>query len=226
MLESVPKFWTKPPEPETSSPVFSNRVVALSPGSKALLTRLGIWDDIWRNQPVCSLQVWDALSDANITFNYPDYSTPVSYIVENPVLAYAVCQSLDKLENVQVKFESRVRSCTLPDVGNDIAKATVALESGAVLKTDLLVEITIYFNYSIDYSIVLIIIFVYFPQIGADGFNSKVRQAISGPAVTFNYDRTAVVATLKLSEAAENRSAWQRFLPTGGPIALLPVMRK
>lgn len=59
LLESVDKFWTKPPETveEGKDPNFSNRVVALSPGSKALFSKLGIWQDVWRHQTVSCLQV-------------------------------------------------------------------------------------------------------------------------------------------------------------------------
>lgn len=59
LLESAPKFWTKPPEAgkDQNGVSYSNRVVALSPGSKALLTKMGVWEDVWRHQTVKSLQV-------------------------------------------------------------------------------------------------------------------------------------------------------------------------
>lgn len=60
MLESADKFWTKGPESIKTSdddPDFSNRVVALSPGSKKFLAKLGIWEEVWRSRPVSCLQV-------------------------------------------------------------------------------------------------------------------------------------------------------------------------
>ena len=49
---------------------------------------------------------------------------------------------------------------------------------------------------------VIIISYFYYPciQIGADGANSKVRSSMKSAYVNFKYDRTAVVAVLKLHE--------------------------
>ncbi len=61
LLESAKETSMKTPNAEEaekkSSSDFSNRVVALSPGSKSILDKLGIWESVWRFQEVFSLQV-------------------------------------------------------------------------------------------------------------------------------------------------------------------------
>ncbi|XP_056635329.1 ubiquinone biosynthesis monooxygenase COQ6, mitochondrial isoform X2 [Diorhabda sublineata] len=59
-------------------------------------------------------------------------------------------------------------------------------------------------------------------QIGCDGVNSQVRNAMGVHYLNWKYDNTGVVATLTFSEEFDNCIAWQRWLPTG-PIALLPL---
>lgn len=181
---------------------YSTRVSSISPGSATLLAGVGAWDYIteMRCKPYKKMQVWDACSDALIIFDKENLEDEMAYIVENDVIVAALTKQLDSLsENVQVKYKSKVVKYTWPmphHSGNAIPWVRVALASGETLQTKLL--------------------------IGADGQNSMVRRELGIPTVKWNYDQSAVVAVLRLSEPTENNVAWQRFLPTG-PIAMLPL---
>uniref|UniRef100_A0AAZ3QAG2 FAD-binding domain-containing protein n=1 Tax=Oncorhynchus tshawytscha TaxID=74940 RepID=A0AAZ3QAG2_ONCTS len=102
-------------------------------------------------------------------------------------------------DQVRVQYKSKVVKYTWPkshQVADAIPWVQVTLANGQTLQTKLL--------------------------IGADGPNSMVRREAGIPTVKWNYDQSAVVAVLHLSEPTENNVAWQRFLPTG-PIAMLPL---
>ncbi|XP_068195734.1 ubiquinone biosynthesis monooxygenase COQ6, mitochondrial [Antennarius striatus] len=181
---------------------YSTRVSSISPGSATLLSSIGAWEQItkMRCKPYKKMQVWDACSDALITFDKENLQEEMAYIVENDIVVAALTEQLDSLpDNVQVKYRSRVVEYTWPmphQAADSIPWVQVRLASGETVQTKLL--------------------------IGADGANSMVRRALGIPTVKWNYDQSAVVAVLHLSEPTENIVAWQRFLPTG-PIAMLPL---
>ncbi|KAM8833976.1 ubiquinone biosynthesis monooxygenase COQ6, mitochondrial [Synchiropus picturatus] len=181
---------------------FSTRVSSISPGSTTLLSRIGAWEHItnMRVKPYKKMQVWDACSDALITFDKDNLQEEMAYIVENDVVVAALTKQLHSLsDSVQVKYRSKVVKYTWPvphTAGDSLPWVQVTLANGETLQTKLL--------------------------IGADGPNSMVRQELGIPTVKWNYDQSAVVAALHLSEPTENNVAWQRFLPTG-PIAMLPL---
>lgn len=181
---------------------YSTRVSSISPGSATLLAGVGAWDSIteMRCKPYKKMQVWDACSDALIIFDKENLEDEMAYIVENDVVVAALTKQLDSLsDNVQVKYKSKVVKYRWPmphQAVDSIPWVQVALASGETLQTKLL--------------------------IGADGQNSMVRRELGIPTVKWNYDQSAVVAVLRLSEPTENNVAWQRFLPTG-PIAMLPL---
>ncbi|MEQ2280305.1 putative ubiquinone biosynthesis monooxygenase, partial [Ameca splendens] len=80
-------------------------------------------------------------------------------------------------ENVQVKYKSKVVKYTWPTphhAAESVPWVKVTLANGETLQTKLL--------------------------IGADGPNSMVRQKLGIPTVKWNYDQSAVVAVLRLSE--------------------------
>uniref|UniRef100_A0A8V0XSY8 Ubiquinone biosynthesis monooxygenase COQ6, mitochondrial n=1 Tax=Gallus gallus TaxID=9031 RepID=A0A8V0XSY8_CHICK len=180
---------------------YSNRVSSISPGSATLLSSFGAWDHVCnlRCKPFRRMQVWDACSEAIITFEKDDLDD-MGYIVENDVVMSAVTKQLDAVaDRVEVFYGSRAVGYTwpLPSHSCDTSPwVQVELADGRRLQTKLL--------------------------IGADGHNSVVRKEAEIQNIEHQYDQSAVVATLHLSEATDNNVAWQRFLPTG-PIALLPL---
>ncbi|XP_063985532.1 ubiquinone biosynthesis monooxygenase COQ6, mitochondrial [Diachasmimorpha longicaudata] len=175
---------------------YSNRVVALNKQTRTLLSSIGVWKhiDAARFTPVRKMQVWDATSDAMITFNEDYLADEIAYIVENDILLHALDQELEDKSNLNVIYNAKVEDICLPSQRGENAK--VKLQSGEELSAKLLV--------------------------GADGANSRVRQAMGIQYISWDYEQMGIVATLKLSEATTNVVAWQRFLPTG-PIALLPL---
>lgn len=94
---------------------------------------IGAWDRIsaTRFKAVRQMQVWDACSDAHITFSH-DSGTPVAYIVENDVVLEAVYSQLEPESAVEILNEARVERCQLE-------KPCVELKSGEKFTCDLLI---------------------------------------------------------------------------------------
>ncbi|XP_063627907.1 ubiquinone biosynthesis monooxygenase COQ6, mitochondrial [Cydia splendana] len=181
------------------NPEYSNRVVALSQNTKTLMTSLKAWRHVedMRLQPVRHMQVWDACSDALITFSSSEIlDDDVAYIVENDVLQHAVNTELASpdVKNVDILYGAKISGYELAK--NNKMDSLVTMENGDCYSCKLL--------------------------IGADGAKSAVREAMGVQYLSWSYDQMGVVATLELAEETENTTAWQRFLPTG-PVALLPL---
>nr|XP_054758264.1 ubiquinone biosynthesis monooxygenase COQ6, mitochondrial-like [Lytechinus pictus] len=181
---------------------YSNRVCALNHNSVKLLSDVGAWRHMteMRVKPFRRMQVWDACSDALITFNQSvDLSEDLAYIVENDITNAALSRQLGEVKsNVEVQYEKRLNSIQIPPQGlfEEESWAQLHLDDDSIIKTRLV--------------------------IGADGARSGVRRLAGLKEIGWDYDQWGVVATLQLAEPTENVVAWQRFLPSG-PIALLPL---
>uniref|UniRef100_A0A674NS22 Ubiquinone biosynthesis monooxygenase COQ6, mitochondrial n=1 Tax=Takifugu rubripes TaxID=31033 RepID=A0A674NS22_TAKRU len=165
---------------------YSTRVSSISPGSATLLSSIGAWEHIteMRCKPYKRMQVWDACSDALITFDKENLEDEMAYIVENDIVVAALTKQLDALsDNVQVKYRSKVVKYIwpMPHHADSIPWVQIKLANGDTLKTKLL--------------------------IGADGPNSMVRKSLGIPTVKWNYDQSAVVAVLHLSELSDTMSS-------------------
>merc|ERR1719369_345478 len=182
---------------------YSNRVSALAPSSVELLTKLGAWDLIKdvRMGRVVEMKVWDSCSTAAIQFGDKDNQKLLNYIVENDLTVKALTEVLSVCDNVEVKYNAKVKQYHLPNKDEKESRpkeeVLVELEGGEIISTQLLV--------------------------GADGFRSLVRSSIGCDYVGWEYDQMGLVATLNVEIHDNiNNTAWQRFLPTG-PVALLPL---
>jgi 2-octaprenylphenol hydroxylase len=172
---------------------YELRVSAISKSSQQVLQNVGAWPGMLERR-ACSYQhmhVWDATGDGSIHFDAADLG-------------------LDSIghiiENKVIQFSLLEQCLKLPDVDwlcpqqiKEIkfseTEQTVILEDGGELVAKLLV--------------------------GADGANSKVREAAAIEINKSAYEQKAVVAVVK-STLYHRDTAWQRFLPTG-PLAFLPL---
>lgn len=84
-------------------------------------------------------QVWDACSDAMITFNEEHLAEELAYIVENDLLLHAVDRELSSKDSVDVVHGAKVEDILLPDQQGQDARIT--LQNGQRFKTKLLVSV-------------------------------------------------------------------------------------
>ncbi|EHB15445.1 Ubiquinone biosynthesis monooxygenase COQ6 [Heterocephalus glaber] len=181
LLEAGPKkVLEKLPE------TYSNRVSSISPGSATLLSSFGAWDHIcnMRYRAFRRMQVWDGCSEALIMFD-KDNLDDMGYIVENDVIMNALTKQLEAVsDRVTVLYRSKAVGYSWPgpfSMADSSPWVHITLGDGSTLQTTLL--------------------------IGADGHNSGVRQAAGIQNVSWNYDQSAVVATLHLSELSDTLSS-------------------
>lgn len=190
LLEASPnKPWKLPDK-------YSNRVVSINPGNQKLFKDIGAWSFIekCRYGTAKKIKVWDALSDASISFGNSEPVDNVFYVIENDLIMAAVTEEVKKCANVNVLYNAKVECYDLPEYHEKQVK--IKLANGDTYSCDLL--------------------------LGCDGVNSSVRKAMQVDYLSWNYDQMGIVATLKFCEEFNNDIAYQRFLPTG-PVALLPL---
>ncbi|KAJ4436623.1 hypothetical protein ANN_16754, partial [Periplaneta americana] len=145
---------------------YSNRVSSLNSGTKSLMKSIGAWEHItnaryksvkkmqvrrilagikryakWSTpSAVIVMRVWEACSDAMITFSYDNMCDDVAYIVENDVLLAAVNKQVEKLtENLTVLYQAKIKGCQLPQ-HSGTNEVRVDLENGSSYFCNLLVS--------------------------------------------------------------------------------------
>ena len=173
---------------------FDLRVSAISPRSRDILSRLGVWQRIDPAR-ICSyekMSIWHQHGGARVEFDAVDIARDdLGAIVENRRVQHALHQACDAVGGIDWYCPERVES--LPE--NTAGKVTLRLESGAVLAAQLL--------------------------LAADGRASPTRRLAGIDTIGGSYRQLAFIANVS-TERAHAHTAWQRFLETG-PLAFLPL---
>lgn len=178
---------------------FTNRVVSVTPQSMKFLTeklKVPLIQD--RIQPYDGLYVSDGITDAFLEIEREEMLYMVEILnIQSSLLHKLTTNSI--ASKVNIIDNCKVKSITSSVEGDPTSWPLVELANGDIYKTRLLV--------------------------GADGFNSPVRNFAGLYSRGWKYDTWGLVATLKLdpqSLPVYKLRGWQRFLPTG-PLAHLPL---
>lgn len=170
------------------------RISALSQGSVALLTQLGVWDRI-AAQRVCPfrrLSAWEQSEQDRLSFSAEEINQPqLGFMVENRLVQWALWEALEDHDNVVLRSQCQILRF-IPDLEKGYE---VVLASGESVFGDCLV--------------------------GADGGNSQVRQAMHIGSTAWQYRQSCLLIHVK-STAAQSEETWQKFRPEGA-IAWLPL---
>ena len=172
---------------------YDLRVSAISRASQQVFANLNAWHGMQsrRVSAYQNMHVWDATGDGVIDFDAADLGVDV--------LGHIIENKVIQLALIeQLKKASNV-DCLCPVVVDEIHyaqnKNLIKLDDGTEITGDLLV--------------------------GADGANSRVREAANIEIKTAAYHQQGVVCVVQSSRHHEE-TARQRFLPTG-PLAFLPL---
>lgn len=180
--------------PTATAADYDLRVSAISPRSRQLLQRLGIWQQLDASR-VCAyeqMHIWHQHGAASVSFDAVDLARDdLGAIVENRSLQQTLQQACDAEPRIDWFRPDRIESL----IRNDASGVELRLESGRCLGAALL--------------------------IAADGRGSPTR-TLAGIEITAGaYRQTAIVANVD-TELPHRHTAWQRFLATG-PLAFLPL---
>jgi len=160
---------------------YDLRVSAITPASRNLLVRVGVWEQIQssRTTSFARMTVYGADALDPIEFCADEIGeAQLGYIIENRVLTNCLRSKAETQEHVSW-IDSRVEKFSL-----EADDAIVTLENGQTLISQLLV--------------------------GADGLNSMVRAGAEIESATTDYQQQAIVAVVEGS-LPNRGIAWQRF---------------
>ena len=179
---------------EVTGDQYDLRVSAISPRSRGILDRLGIWQQL-DDERVCyyeQMYIWHQHGEASIAFDAVDLVRDnLGAIVENRQLQQALYRACEHETRIEWFMPDSVEAL----LENDSQGVELRLVSGRCLSAGLL--------------------------LAADGRNSPMRNLAGIIARSGQYRQTAFVANVD-TEYPHRFTAWQRFLSTG-PLAFLPL---
>ncbi len=183
----------KPISHQWQADAIDFRVSAISLASERIFRHLNCWKDIQakRISPYQKMVVWDEMSSGDIQFDRAKLGVPA--------LGYIIEDSVIRTSLI----------AQLAELNNLQMLDTMQL---VALKKNVTDVDIIFADQSTHHTALLI---------GADGANSWVRDQLQISFKTWDYQQTAIVATVKTTETHQH-TAWQRFLKTG-PLAFLPL---
>ncbi len=172
---------------------YDHRVSAIARSSKKIFQQLDLWSTLKakRISSYTHMQVWDEAGTGRIDFDCRE--------VNLPALGYIVEDSVMRTSLIE-----KVSQTPTIQLIHPVKLMSLQQKSDRVELTTKDQQI---------YSATLLI--------GADGANSWVREQIQTELTSWDYEQTAIVATVQ-TELPHQATAWQRFLSTG-PLAFLPL---
>jgi len=174
--------------------LYDERVSAISPVSRRILTRLGVWAaiDISRVCDYDQMFIWHQNGDACIQFDSAELARDdLGSIIENRQILRALLSACEAQPDIEWFTPDAIESIK----ENSECGLVLKLKSGVDLEADLL--------------------------LAADGRNSSTRSLLGADLTIGNYNQVAIVANVK-TELPHQHTAWQRFL-SSGPLAMLPL---
>lgn len=184
---------TRPLPDSLPNAAYDNRVSAINHRSQQLFMHLGVWQHIIAQR--CSayreIQVWDSSGDGAIHFRAND--------IGRANLGHII-------EHKIVNFALLQQLKNYPNV-----HILAPTQSQILWQHKDLVQIDLTDATSLTAKLL----------VGADGAHSWVRQQADIASYAWDYQQSAVVATVH-TELPHQQTAWQRFLTTG-PLAFLPL---
>ena len=181
------------PDEELANPPFDGRDIALTHGSKRILSGLGIWERLPHDQvfAIRDARVLDGHSPYALEFRHQEAGVDaLGFLVSNHIIRRALYEAVSVTEDVTLQTNQTVSS-VYPEQGS----VTVTMCSGESLKASLLVA--------------------------ADSRFSSVRRRVGIAARNRDFGRAALVC--RMSHQQDNSGIASECFQYGQTVAVLPL---